>query len=178
MDRKLKLVLASLAAAVLWGYVIWIFVSPATVKNSTQTETPENKEKSDKLYSLEKIDSIATSAMNYKSEIKKYIAPPNDPLGGYDLLKLTTTAIEKVETETKAPVQSQIRLLGIVWDDEQPYALVAHANGRSYQVKTGEVVEDEKIIKIYPDKIETYKEGVRFEITTSGALRLTDEMKR
>ncbi len=151
------------------GLVVVLYVVLEVLPGESNRVAADNLDlKPRKTYSLATLEAMSQKAIELKQGVPKYAAPNNDPFGGYELLKLTRREEKPESNQAKAPVQTQLRLLGIIWDQEKPYALVAHANGKSYDVVVGSVVEEEKILKISQGSIVTQREDTKFEITTSG----------
>ena len=169
-DRRLKTFGLVAAALLLYSYTIYtIFFKEKAQNDIVEVSAKENTDDSLTLIALqEKVE----KAIARKKNLKDYEPTSTDPFGGYQLLKLTRPKERDANEQARAPVQTQLRLLGVIWDDVKPYALVTHANGKTYDVNAGATVEGELILKITRDYIITEKEKVKFEITTSGFKKL------
>ncbi|RME91609.1 MAG: hypothetical protein D6767_04910 [Candidatus Hydrogenedentota bacterium] len=142
------------------GLALWLsYKSPEKKGESIQTT---------KLYSLEELNAITEKTIILREQIPKYIPVRADPFGGYNIIQLSRRQIEEKTSQIQEKPQSRLRLLGIVYDETTPYALVAHANGRTYDVKAGMTVEGELIEKIKPESIIVKVGSVRYELTPSG----------
>jgi len=164
-NKKLKITLLVIIATLIWGYTSYSFFTDTPRKYSKKKLQKKNK-----IYSIAKLKRYAEKLQDKKQKMPVYTLKDSstDPFKGYNIIMLSSKPQREEKQKSKAPVQTQLKLLGILWDDIKPYALVAHSGGKSFDVTIDQIVEGEKIIKINQESIITERENVQFLITQSG----------
>jgi len=76
-----------------------------------------------------------------------------------------TSALADAQEPLKDVVtQLNIMLTGIIWDEENPVAIIADSDNNSYLVRTGEEIRKAKILNIQPRSITIERDGETQEL--------------
>ena len=81
-----------------------------------------------------------------------------------DPFQKTPTLADAQEPLQDAVTQLNIMLTGIIWNEENPVAIIADSDNNSYLVRTGEEIRKAKVLNIQPGGITIERDGETQEL--------------
>lgn len=148
--KYLILLLTIACVAIIWTIVPYCLDLLSDESSITQPRGVDNPDS----------QPVPADVHNFAST-RDFVYPVDNTRDPFFKIQVSSDTAAQVKSPGKKP---NIILTGIIWDDENPIAIVADSNGNSHLMQVREEINKIKILAIHPKSIIIQSEGITHEL--------------